>query len=1336
MKTVLLVQYFTTTMIALDTSETIGFSTNLPTQPPTNRPHPYAHGPLIPSQVTTLPALFADTAARHSDRPAVVWNGRSTTYRELADLANRVAVGLRTRGIGPGDFVGLLVPKSVELYAGMLGILKTGAAYVPLDPSFPADRLAYILADCGATVLLTGDAPALADWTGTVVPAADLLTGRTTGFVEPAIEPESTAYAIYTSGTTGRPKGVLVPHRAIGHLIQSERHLFSPTPDDRVLQGFSVAFDASLEEIWLAWANGGALVPAPEATMKTPDALGMYLAANEITIFSTVPTLLALLERPVPSVRLLILGGEVCPAELLRAWGGANRQIVNTYGPTETAVIATACTYQPGHPLTIGRPIPNYTVWVMDEQRRILPPGEPGELVIGGLGVTTGYLNRPDLTADKFITGADPDGGDLARLYRTGDLGRYNADGEIEFLGRIDTQVKLRGYRIELAEIEAQLLQYPHVRNAVVALKQADGVDRLVAYVVTDDHAPLPTDAVRTFLAARLASYMLPAQIVTLDAFPLLTSGKVDRNALPYPVATPDQPVTRSLVAPRTDAEAAVQTVFAKRLAPEPVSVDDDFFDLGGNSLLASLVVSELRRDARFALLSVRDLYTHRTVAQLAALADRPVTPVTGRPAEPIARPAAVAGWIKTVTAALQLLALFSFYAVPAAGFYAVLITNDTLETWEEWHVGLLALGLYVFIIPAYALLVVAAKWLILGRYRAGTYPLWGWYYLRFWFVKKLTDTLPLVLLSGTPYLVWLYRLLGARIGRGVHLGSSRLTATDLITVGDGASVAKEAALLGYRVQDGQLIVGPVTVGAGAYVGLRSVIEPGGIVGDGAVLDDLSLLPSNVTIPAGATWQGSPAQPTDALARPAPTGTPTGRARVQLVLSGALALMLILPALAVLPGAVLYGRYVQDWSLWVRLVALWPLAALYVVSLMGLLVLVKRMLAGRLPEGRFSLNSLSYVRYWLSEAVISVSLTQLKALYATIYTPSWMRWLGARVGRGSEISTVNHVDTDQLFIGDGVFLADSVSVGAARIQDGWVTLRPTRIGDRSFVGNSAVLGGGTTIGSGCLIGALSTTPAGSVPDATDWVGSPAMRLPARPRSQTKFPDHLTYAPPRRLVWLRGGIELLKITIPILFISLTAASLLVAIQEADDDTLGPFVLICTSVLLSTVLILTGLTIGLKWLLIGRYRPSEKPLWDSFVWRNEFVNSLCENYVYPYLVGFLLGTPFAPWFFRLLGARFGRGVYLETFEMTEFDLVSVGDGAAINAAATVQTHLFEDRIMKMSNLTVGAGATVGASSVVLYDTEIEAGATLGSLSLLMKGEHLPARTVWQGIPSTSV
>ena len=611
-----------------------------------------------------LHELFERQADVSTGKIALACGDERITYSELERRANQLARFLRSRGVRRGDYVGLWLPRSMDAHIALLAILKAGAAYVPLDPEYPAERVSFILSDCRASALVTtNELAAQCDMFRGQVVAMDGLqgeidaqAGERLGRADTGATPEDLCYVIYTSGTTGKPKGVEIGHRSVCHLVRAEGKLFQVQPDDRVYQGFSLAFDASVEEVWLAFFAGATLVVGTKDMVRSGPALSRKLADAGVTVLSCVPTLLAMMDEDVPTVRLLILGGETCPPDLVKRWWKPGRHVFNTYGPTEATVIATCAECRPDEPVTIGQPVANYMACILDEHLCPVPAGVAGELCLGGIGLARGYLDRPELTREKFVfldaathyQHAESDsetltnhsatparntqhatGSDLAgdgtfstqRFYRTGDLARWTPDGsKLEFLGRIDTQVKIRGFRVELAEIESVLLQCPGVQAAVVALREdVPGVRQLVAYIVPQPAIPVDEKVIRARLHKHLPAYMVPALLETLLELPTLASGKVDRKSLPAP-RTRAAAERINLVVPRTDLEKQILVVWENLLAPMPVSVQDDFFrDLGGDSLLAAIMVSELRRSPALCRISMLDVYQQPTIEKLAA---------------------------------------------------------------------------------------------------------------------------------------------------------------------------------------------------------------------------------------------------------------------------------------------------------------------------------------------------------------------------------------------------------------------------------------------------------------------------------------------------------------------------------------------------------------------------------------------------------------------------------------------------------------------------------------------------------------------------------------------
>jgi amino acid adenylation domain-containing protein len=534
---------------------------------------------------TCFHQLFERQVERTPDAEAVVFGDRRLSYRELNSRANHLAHYLRSQGVGPETLVGISVERSIEMVVGILGILKAGGAFVPLDPAYPKERLAFMIEDSGIQVLLTQERLAeVLDRSESYSYSDENLDSN--------ITPQNAAYVIYTSGSTGTPKGVVVAHRGLCNLATAQIRAFNVQPSSRVLQFAALSFDASVTEFTMAFLSGATLVIAPREDLMPGERLISLLRDQAITTVTFPPSVLALLPpEEFPDLRTIVVAGEACGAELVHRWAVAGRLFCNAYGPTENTVCISIAECAPdGRKTTIGRPLANVQVYVLDENVRPAPLGVPGEIYAGGEGLARGYLNRPDLTATRFVPNpySTVPG---ARLYRTGDRGRYLPDGQLEFLGRVDQQVKLRGFRIELGEIEAVLGRHEAVRDAiVVAREERNGEKRLVAYVVGEAE----TGQLRNYLQERLPDYMVPSAWVKLDALPLTTNGKVDRKALPVPDSQRPE-LSSAYIAPRSAIERDIAAVWQEVLGIDNVGVNDNFFDLGGHSLQAVRVHGKLR---------------------------------------------------------------------------------------------------------------------------------------------------------------------------------------------------------------------------------------------------------------------------------------------------------------------------------------------------------------------------------------------------------------------------------------------------------------------------------------------------------------------------------------------------------------------------------------------------------------------------------------------------------------------------------------------------------------------------------------------------------------------
>ncbi len=608
-----------------------------------------------------LQQWFEAQVERTPNKVAVVFEGKPLTYRELSLRANQLAHYLRKSGVGPDVPVSMYMERSLELVIGILGILKAGGAYVPLDTAYPKDRLAFMLEDTGAPVLLTQQPllPDLPEHKAQVIcldTEWEKVAQESKENISAEMTADSLAYIIYTSGSTGKPKGVPVTHYNVIRLFQATHAWYNFDENDVWTLFHSYAFDFSVWELWGALLYGGRLVVVPYLVSRSPDAFYDLLGREQVTVLNQTPSAFRQLiqaEEKAESIRelalrLVIFGGEALELQSLKPWferhGDRRPQLVNMYGITETTVHVT---YRPvtkddlnrSRGSVIGRAIPDLQIYILDRHRQPVPIGVPGEMYVGGAGVACGYLRRPELSAERFVT--DPfNNRPEARLYRTGDLARYLSDGDIEYLGRIDHQVKIRGFRIELGEIEAALNRYPSVRESIVQVREdMPGEKRLVAYFVPESGKTFTNSELRHFLQLKLPDYMVPAAFVSLDSLPLTPNGKIDRKALRAPEQSRPE-LAETFVAPRTQVEELLAAIWADVLEIEQVGIDDNFFDLGGHSLLATRLVSRIR-DTFQVELPLAALFEASTVATLAErieAAKRETSGLSLPPLQPVLR--------------------------------------------------------------------------------------------------------------------------------------------------------------------------------------------------------------------------------------------------------------------------------------------------------------------------------------------------------------------------------------------------------------------------------------------------------------------------------------------------------------------------------------------------------------------------------------------------------------------------------------------------------------------------------------------------------------------------
>ncbi|HEX8884399.1 MAG TPA: Pls/PosA family non-ribosomal peptide synthetase, partial [Noviherbaspirillum sp.] len=1081
-----------------------------------------------------LADLLETTARRMPHKTALVDGLQSLTYAELDQAASLAASRLIEAGIGPGQIVGLWLPRGANLLVMQAAIAKTGAAWLPFDADTPLARIQTCLEDAQSPGLVScrDAAGQLAALPFPTWLAEDLLLPATAPLRQRGqVLPTDPAYVIYTSGSTGKPKGIEISQGAICHFLRSENSLLGVRESDRVYQGFSVAFDMSFEEIWISYLVGATLWIAPRAVATDPEALPQALAVNGVTVLHAVPTLLALFEQDVPSLRIINLGGEMCPQALVARWTREGRQVFNSYGPTEATVSASMTVLRSGEPVTIGSPLPNYGLLVLDtgsgdaNALRLAPRGEAGELCITGPGVARGYLGRAELTAEKFIANPWATSAAHARMYRTGDLARIDENGQVQCLGRTDDQVKIRGFRVELGEIEAVLMRQSGIGTAAVVLRSGEGIEQLVAFYVADSGQATGQTALRAALAASLPPYMVPGHFEALAQMPRLISGKIDRNALralPLAIAAP-----AGGDMPGTPAEAALFDALRVLFPGQTIRRDADFFsDLGGHSLFAARLASALRAMPGYAHVTVRDIYQHRSVSGIAAAIAESQPQAAAAPAT---QPPAVriAAWRRWRCGAAQAIAAPALMTLRMAQWLAPFFTyhfytgdpGDSIALAVTASAGVfLLMTLLAFGISAAGVRLVA------GNLKPGSYPLWGLTYFRWWLGDRLAEAAPTYLLAGSSLYVHWLRSLGARVGHDALIGSITLRLPSLLAIGDGASIGNAVNLENAHVQGGRLHLGRIDIGAGAFVGSYAVLEGDTALGTDAHLDGQSALTAGMRIPAGRCWTGSPARDAGAFDRAAQPPRPavsrrrlameTGFFGVGALLVALLFFLPVFPAFMLIDWLGEPGRFgwLQSENVPTQLARYFllalPASALLIVCTVLLSVGIRWTVLPRLKPGSWPVHSIVYCRKWLVNQIQEASLHVLHGVYATVYSGLWYRLLGAKVGRDAEISSALGVVPDMLTLGDETFIADAVMLGDEHIDGGWMTMQPTVISRRSFVGNGAYVPDGTVLPENTLIGVHSRAPSNRQMQPGDtWLGTPPINLPAR-EGTTGFPESL------------------------------------------------------------------------------------------------------------------------------------------------------------------------------------------------------------------------------------
>ncbi len=1286
---------------------------------------PQFPSPVRPREDRTLIDVLLESAGAHPDQPALDDGTRVLSYAELITAIRDLALEMAEAGIGPGDKVGIRVPSgSVDLYLAILATLMLGAAYVPVDVDDPDERARTVFAEAAVTGVVTAG-PHIESRTDRGPLDRSELRSPT---------PDDDCWVIFTSGSTGTPKGVAVTHRSAAAFVDAEAALFCVEeplgPGDRVLAGLSVAFDASCEEMWLAWRHGACLVPAPRALVKSGMDLGPWLSSRQITVVSTVPTLAALWPaESLDNVRLLIFGGEACPPELGRRLNDDDREVWNTYGPTEATVVACAAMLDGSEPVRIGLPLKGWDLAVVDAEGVPVAEGETGELIIGGVGLAR-YLDAAK-DAEKFAPmpslGWD-------RAYRSGDLVVNDPAGLI-FVGRADEQIKLGGRRIELGEIDAALQALPGVEGAAAAVKKtAAGTDVLIGYLAPgagSGEADLPDWEAR--LRDELPAALVP-RLALVDDLPTKTSGKVDRNALRWPLDDGAEAAGSDEVFDEDVEWVAEQ--WAAVLGARPGS-DTDFFTAGGGSLGAAQLVSRLR--TRHPSVTVGDIYAHPRFGALSRLC-------LGEEGAGIGP----AGPKRTITRtsrgmqAFQVLLGIPVHILGGVRWVALAMLAANIGVglgadlpFTPWPVLIV---LFLVFVTAWGRMLIsagAARLLMIGI-RPGVYPRSGWVHKRLWLAEHIADIAAAVSVASAPWVTWYAKLLGNRIGSDADLHSVP-PVTGFLTLGEGAAVEPEVDLKGWWVDGDLLRIGRIDISRNATIGARSTLMPGAEVGVGALVEAGSAVTGRVR--KNQIYSGSPAVRVGKAKKSWPAPPPRRRLPFLFYAIGS-QINALLPYLAVVPGVAIMlgvsGIEVVE-SPWL-LVAWSPVVACLWFLTTALLVLVSvRILAIGMEEGEFPVRSARGYRVWATERLLDMARDLLFPLYASMLTPWWLRLLGAKVGPGTEISTVVFVPK-MTTIAAGAFLADDTMVASYELGHGWMRAGRAKVGKRAFLGNSGIASPGRRVPKNSLVAVLSAAPA-KAKKGSSWLGSPPVQLR---RAAVESDESLTYAPTfgvkaARAFWetlrvssiIAGGVLITGVVLTIwFFLGLPGG---VAAQSTTFVASVLLALLTSGVVMMAAgAVAAGLAVAAKWILAGPIRPGEHPLWSSFIWRNEVADCFVELVAAPWFTRNAVGTPAIVWYLRAMGAKIGHGVWCESYWLPEADLVDLGDNSTVNRGCVVQTHLFHDRVMSLDTVQLDPGATLGPNSVILPASTLGENATVGATSLVMRGEFVPAHAYFSGNP----
>ncbi|MDQ1623235.1 MAG: hypothetical protein QOH19_1653 [Actinomycetota bacterium] len=1305
-----------------------------------------------------------------ADHAAVVTESEALTFRQFDERANQTARYFLHRGVKPGDRIGVLLDKSIHGYVALLAIMKVGAAYVPLDPSFPADRITFIIEDAGIGTIASVSAfaskldsfPVDCIYLDAVAEAVDMMsTVRLSDEGKLSMSADQLFYIIYTSGTTGKPKGVAIEHAGICNFVKVAGEIYGYRPDDRCYQGMTFAFDFHVEDLWTPLIAGATVVAGKSGASLFGADLHAYLAGKRVTVLPCVPTLWATLEEDLPDVRIIQLSGEAVPHHLVVRWDRPGRQILNAYGPTECSVSSTLRVLAPDSPVTVGLPLPTYTVVILDEHRPAeAAEGAIGEIGIAGACLALGYLNREELTGEKFI----PDFLDLPnnpshRIYRTGDYGRIGENGELEFHGRIDTQVKLRGYRIELGEIEAVLAQVTGIGQVVVNPYETDpDTTELVAYYTRQrgTSGPEPAEAAEA-VRRQLPAYMVPGYLEELPAIPMTGNNKADRKALPAPMGPRFSVSTSTFAAPQTDTETALAEVLMEVMKLDRVSIGDNFFqDLGAHSLLMARFAAGIRHRIDASAISIRDIYLNPTIEELAAHIDTLAAESTGDAFGTSNREEfyVPSSWDYWRCGALQLgcymaWAMFSLWLLVTGIVWSYSAMPDLVVA----YVRIVVFWAGVFV--GFSVLSVGLKWMIVGKWKPDVIPVWSMKYFRFWAVKSAIRSAPAALVGGPIRNLYL-RLLGAKIGVNTVIQSTAIpVTTDMISIGSGTILEKESIVQGYKARSNYIYTGPIRIGSDAFVGEASVLDIHSVMEDGTQLGFASSLHEGQLIPEGKRFHGTPAVETEVDYCDIEPRSCTQLRRW----SYALALLVVGIGAAAVP---MLAAYVAFPSVWVyvsgleagiaahEIDVLWTICRWIITSfvffvgalLLGLLAIgvVPRVLNLFLRPGQ------AYVlygfHYFLEQLITLISNS---VFYNRLFGDSsaivhYERWVGYELNKviqtGSNFGvSQRHENPFLVDVGSGTMISGGIKMINETMSSDAFKLGQVQIGERNYLGNYVHIPPESKLGRNCLLGTKALTPIdGPVRDNIGLLGSPAFEIPratARDLEMSRVDENVRIKQLHAKNRYNLATALLFLFSNWFIVLLQGASTLVVIALFPIfGTVGAFVIGGVSFLAN---ILWMWLVERSVLGFGRLSPKVVPLLDKYFWFHERTWKMTGLW---FIAPLFAGTPFKNWISRMEGVRLGAKVFDDGAYFDEYTLIEIGDMANLNSHCVIQPHSLEEAVFKSGRVTLGVGCTLGCAANLHYDIVLGDYTSVEQNSFVMKGEVVDRDSTWRGNPARSL